>query len=467
MPELGEALSKREKEVLECVADGASNKEIASRLSISQNTVKVHLRNISTKLGSSSRTEAVTLAIQNGVLQMPGMPVAEPETLPLAAMAPSATIPETAAPEPAIVATETAVSTPVSTTTLPAPIPETRSRLPQLIVGLVVLLVALGAAGWWFLGEAISDEPFIETAVDDTRWFINRPMSTGRANFATAAVGLDVYQISGETERGLVEDVTVYHSAEHIWEELADKPTAVADTTAAVLFGEIYVPGGRTSDGTATNVVEVYSPANNAWRPAAALPEPLAGSLTLVQGGFLYLFGGQNDEGESNGAYVYDPAADSWRPLPDMPDARAFATGGSVTGQLYVVGGVQASKELALCQAFDPIDEMWSDCPAMLTPRGGAGSAVVLNKLYVIGGGLGESGGIEFSEIYDPNSQTWQVVNTPMLDGMGSWVHLGVTHIETRIYALGGRQGDDISDTNFVYAPLIYQTFLPSIDDGE
>lgn len=61
-----EALSERELEVLQVVAAGKSNKEIADRLSISVYTVQVHLRNIYGKLGVASRTEAVTVALRRG-----------------------------------------------------------------------------------------------------------------------------------------------------------------------------------------------------------------------------------------------------------------------------------------------------------------------------------------------------------------------------------------------------------------
>lgn len=56
-------LSKREQIVLSFVAKGLTNKEIAAKLSISENTAKVHLRNVMEKLGAHTRQEAVANAI--------------------------------------------------------------------------------------------------------------------------------------------------------------------------------------------------------------------------------------------------------------------------------------------------------------------------------------------------------------------------------------------------------------------
>ena len=65
-----EKLSEREIEVLQLVAEGFSNREIAKNLHISQATVKSHLIHIFGKLGVSDRTAAVTNALQRGILRL-------------------------------------------------------------------------------------------------------------------------------------------------------------------------------------------------------------------------------------------------------------------------------------------------------------------------------------------------------------------------------------------------------------
>jgi len=66
----GEVLSQRELEVLQLMAKGAANKEIAAQLSITESTVKTHITNIFQKLDTSDRTEAVTQAIKRGIIRL-------------------------------------------------------------------------------------------------------------------------------------------------------------------------------------------------------------------------------------------------------------------------------------------------------------------------------------------------------------------------------------------------------------
>ncbi len=65
---LGEPLTARESEILSLLANGAGNKEIASRLRISEHTVKFHVSSILAKLGAATRTEAVSRGYKEGLI---------------------------------------------------------------------------------------------------------------------------------------------------------------------------------------------------------------------------------------------------------------------------------------------------------------------------------------------------------------------------------------------------------------
>jgi len=74
VPELGEPLvehlTPREIEVLQLLSAGLGNKEIATRLNISEHTAKFHVASIMGKLGAATRTEAVTLGIRHGLVMI-------------------------------------------------------------------------------------------------------------------------------------------------------------------------------------------------------------------------------------------------------------------------------------------------------------------------------------------------------------------------------------------------------------
>jgi two-component system NarL family response regulator len=63
-------LTRREIQVLQLVADGKGNKEIAVALSISEGTVKTHVSSILAKLDAADRTQAVTIALKRGILRL-------------------------------------------------------------------------------------------------------------------------------------------------------------------------------------------------------------------------------------------------------------------------------------------------------------------------------------------------------------------------------------------------------------
>ncbi len=65
-----EALTAREIDVLRQISGGNRNRDIAERLFISEETVKVHVKHIMEKLGASDRTEAVAIAVRRGIIQL-------------------------------------------------------------------------------------------------------------------------------------------------------------------------------------------------------------------------------------------------------------------------------------------------------------------------------------------------------------------------------------------------------------
>ena len=65
-----DALSAREVEVLRLVSGGNANKEIAAQLSITEETVKGHIKNIFNKLGANDRTHAVTIGLKRGIIDL-------------------------------------------------------------------------------------------------------------------------------------------------------------------------------------------------------------------------------------------------------------------------------------------------------------------------------------------------------------------------------------------------------------
>jgi len=63
-------LTRREIEVLQLIASGNPNKLVADKLSITEDTVKMHVKSILSKLGANDRTHAVTIAIKRGIMEL-------------------------------------------------------------------------------------------------------------------------------------------------------------------------------------------------------------------------------------------------------------------------------------------------------------------------------------------------------------------------------------------------------------
>lgn len=428
-------LSEREMELLQLVATGATNQQIAKKLHISVNTVKVHLRNIFEKLGVESRTEATLVAIREGWVTLDR----------------NAVIPEPAAVQPP---------------------PLARISLRQRVFLVLSAVIIFGLAFLPPLGSRLvqsqARSPFTEhpTAspllIPDeraTRWIAMPAMLTPRARLAGVYHEGKLYAIGGDTDTGVSAATEVYDLATNRWSALPDKPTPVSNVSAVVVAGRIWVPGGFLADGRITAVVEAFDVESGTWVPEPSLPEPICAYALAALDEDIYLFGGANNQGYLDVAYRFDSEAGEWQPLPRLPAPRAFAAAAPLNGRIYVVGGYDGKNESPACHVYDPAEERagrppWSTCASLSMGRGGLGLAVVGSTLYAVGGGWQNF--LAYNEQYNPEEGRWSSFSTPVA---GEWRNVAVASDSQRVYVFGGWSGRYLNTLQAYRA--IVTVFLP------
>lgn len=434
--ESGETLSERELEILRLLATGVTNREIARRLAISPNTVKVHLRNIFAKLAVESRTEASLVAIRNGWVTIPAAAFSE---------------------EPEEV----------------GPAPLTWSR--RAFLG-AALAGALGLALWprgvaqsRQRSDALSDHgpggSFAAGPDEAQRWSPRAAMPEAKERFASVGYQGLVLVTGGDTADGVSDRLDVYDPAADHWEQRRPKPTAVSNVSAAVLGDLVYIPGGYDASERVLSVVEAYDPASDSWRTVKPLPAPRCGHALAACAGKLYLFGGWDGTRFVADTLAYDPAEDTWGRGTPMLHGAGFRAAATLDGRIYVVGGYDGAGESADGEVYDPsLEESgqspWKAIAPMSQPRGGLGLVEAGRRLYAVGGGW--NGGLDHNESYDPARNRWQPFPSPIL---GQWRTLGLAKVEsamgTTLYAMGGWTGDRVA-VNQAYRALL-SIYLPGL----
>ena len=439
-------LSERELQVLEMVATGASNQQIARRLVISVNTVKVHLRNIFEKLDVQSRTEATRRAIQEGWIVIADNGQTPPEPAPAALQ----TFLLSGQPPPALRSWQQiylagAVFLALALVILPL--------LPRQMLYLPVITPYDNQE----LGQA-APEPLPKP--DSPRWLPHAAMPTGRAGLGLAAVEDRIYAIGGRRgDIGATSLVEIYDPIDDSWTEGTAKPTAATDISAVVLAGKIYIPGGCTGNRQPVDVLEIYDPAADRWEEGPALPAPRCGYGAIAAGDKLYLFGGWNGSSYEDTVFVFSAPAQKWEVLPGlMPQAKGYFGVAALNGQIYVVGGYDGLEEYDTTHVFVPGSGEWLEKARLNEKRGGLGLASSQQNLYAIGGGWERPLGS--SEKYDPHSDSWTVFETPFTDNQ--WSNLGLTSINSNIYAIGGWNGTDEQYMDAVVSyQFMFELFVP------
>ena len=422
-------LTEREREILQLLATGASNKEIASRLFISANTVKVHLRNIFAKIGAASRTEAAVYAIREGIAQAADLPAL-------------------------------AHATQESPAVIPAPL-ETKNKtyyfwiaalITVLLAGVVALMVRTTRAPTIAVA---SPEP---AATPLPRWQARADLPTARGGLAVAVYENQIYAIGGETTQGVTGMMEQYDVASDTWKALTPKPLPVTDINAAVIGGQIYIPGGRLASGRVTDVLESYDPRRGQWERRAPLPVALSGYALVAFEGKLYIFGGWDGQKFLASVYEYDPGQDNWIKRTPMPTARGFAGAAIAGGKIYVVGGTDGKSALAVNEEYSPELDNWTRHAPIPEARFAAGMTSVADIIYLVGG-EGKAGSSLLPLQYVHQQDQWQEFESPHSE---NWSHLGLVPFQTQLYGVGGYLGETFTAQNLSYQ-AIYTILMPVI----
>jgi DNA-binding CsgD family transcriptional regulator/N-acetylneuraminic acid mutarotase len=445
-------LSERELEILRLVATGASNKEIAQQLYISANTVKVHLRNIFSKIGVASRTEAALYSIRLGLVDAEkAAPIEE-----IPSHEPGEVLVEAEGP-----AQENWQSAPVFHVDQPAS--AAPARRGWMIFGLFVVLVILGAGIFATVQGGFTPAPTPGVAAPPVqRWQSAAGLPTPRFGLAAAAHEGYIFAIGGRTPSGASSTVERFDPESNTWEERSPKNVPVSQVNAAVLGGLIYVPGGCQQSGLPSSVLEVYDPRLDAWQERASLPVALCAYSLAAFEGRLFLFGGWDGDKYRSDVFIYDPSRDLWLEGTPLSRPRGYSAAVVALGKIFVLGGYDGVNALSVNEVYYPERDQpgsspWENASALPEGRYAMGVASFADSIYLFGGKR-STGGRASTMIYLPQSNEWLVVEN--LDLAES--EMGVASVGPFLYAMGGGVNETPVSTNQTYQ-AIYTLSIPVI----
>ena len=418
-------LSAREIEILRLVAKGLTNGEIAHLLTISPNTVKVHLSNIYEKTGAASRTEATMYGIEHGIIDVPG----------------------------GAEAVEV--------------IPPTRAELLRKHVWWIIPAAALVMVLIILTLVILFRPPDTEAqplAALTERWQELAPMPVARAGMATAAYDGEIYAIAGEGPEGSSGSVFRYTPETDHWTQLSEKPLPVADVHGVLIGEKIYVPGGRRSDGAPTDILEIYDPRRDTWSTGARLPQPVSAYALADFEGQMYLFGGWDGEQALDTVYVYNPATDAWRELTRMGSPRQDHGAVALTDKIVVIGGRNDGGALTEAVGFYPSRDFegenpWEEFVDLPEARYGFGVESSGEVIFIFGGAQASEAVADFPLLYQYTESGWRSIPTDMTEPVFKPVLIS---LGSQIYIITSALSEN--QTLFLkYQAIYFEVFLPII----
>ena len=425
-------LSEREIEILKLVATGASNKEIAYKLSISPNTVKVHLKNIFAKIEVVSRTEAAMYAVKRGWVGEVGDRILQGVEL---------------------------------TEEQREGKSNGRYDRIRLIIGIssiVVLIVILIIFFYNISNQGnnkLSGNAPIPTQ-NVVSWEFVSKLAEPRKSAAYIADGDQIYIIGGETMNGVTGKVEIYNASTQQVTTIAEKHIPVSETCAVILGGKIYIGGGKQVDGSISNVLEMYDTSAMKWEIVGDIPKPLTGYSCISFEGKMYYLGGWDGQQVRSEIWSYSPLDQTWEIVGKLNQPRAYFGVTVLNNNAYIIGGWDGAKGIDSIEQFNFTGKKTLKVSEIGLDRGRyyLTTISILDKLMIIGGKDGTQGVANSIEI-NPKSKIVREISNPEDK---EWYAMSAINYGEYIYGFGGELGEKLND-NLYRLRVLYTVVLPVI----
>ncbi len=421
-------LTPRETEILGLLAEGLSNDEIAQRLTISPNTVKVHVRNIFEKMGVQSRTEATMEAVRRGWIEVPGLgSEIEPPAWP-----------------------------PLQVDFGPG------QALGVLLAVLVALAVGLWPQKQWhssapllapFSSDRAAPRTVLLPRMTVPRWTQRAALPTPRSLAATAFVNGRLYVAGGENAGGDLATLEVYDPTLDVWQGFAPLPQAMRGAAATALGDRLLVAGGCAGNEVLAQAY-VYQPAEDSWQSIAPLPAPRCGGSLVNWQGVPYFLGGWDGVNVMADVFMYSESEDRWQAGPALPAPRAFAAAVALPTGIWLLGGSDGSEQQATMWHLAAAGGRWQPQPDLPAARRGLAAAADGTSIYAFGGGDDQDSPLH--DRFDLATLTWSTIDWPY---QGPWRHGSAVMIGPNLHLIGGWGGDYLQ-IHEAYQAAFFQ-FLP------
>ncbi len=293
-------LSERELQILLLVAQGLSNRQIAGQLDISDNTVKVHVRNIFVKINVASRTEASLYAVRHGLI------VVESQS---AAPAP------TVEPPPTLVAHVATVR--------PAQVP----RWGWLVVAGIVVVIGGGGLAWWSTQTTVA--PVIrQQSSAPTRWARLPAPPNPQPDQQLVVYAGQLYAFVGNHRAQWLQ----FDGVTRTWIVLADLPFVMPNSAKVWADAAgLWVVGSDDGRG-------VWRWDGKAWQVQPMLPAGVTVAGVVRVDGALLVLGQISARTAGLSAWTLAPQAQSWQPRVDFTHTVSDVQLVVLDGVVYLFG---------------------------------------------------------------------------------------------------------------------------------